>query len=77
MKVTLESTEKIVNIEIDGRIVPARIWEGQTVSGIQCHAYITRICVHKDDDNTEFERELQEHVPPSDAVRSFPLHLIL
>ena len=39
MKVTLESTTKIV--ELNG--VQARIWEGTTEGGIRVHAFITRI----------------------------------
>ncbi|MFA9478536.1 hypothetical protein ACERK3_09530 [Phycisphaerales bacterium AB-hyl4] len=73
MKVQLESTEKIVNI--NG--VPARIWEGHTESGIAVHAYVTRIAVHKDADASEFERELQEHRPPSVDVAGIPARLIL
>lgn len=41
MKITLESTSKIV--ELNG--VPARVWEGKSESGIPCHAFITRIAV--------------------------------
>jgi hypothetical protein len=73
MKVQLHSTEKIV--QING--VPARVWEGITEAGIQCHAYITRIAVHKDDDATEFEKELQEHSPPSADVQAIPLRMII
>lgn len=73
MDMQLTSTTKIV--ELNG--VPARIWEGHTAGGVPCHAFITRIAVHKDDDATEFERELQEHGPPSAAVQAIPLALIL
>lgn len=38
MKVQLHSTEKIVTL--NG--VPARVWEGVTDGGINCHAFITR-----------------------------------
>lgn len=68
MRVTLESTSKIVTIVVDGKEVPARIWEGVTAKGVPCHAYITRILVHKDEDNAEFERDLQEHRPPSPEI---------
>jgi hypothetical protein len=74
MKVTLESTDQIV--DING--VPARVWEGTTAAGIPCHALITRIAVHKNDDATEFERELQETRPPSPALRDvYPARLVL
>lgn len=73
MKVTLESTTKIVTI--NG--VPARIWEGRTAGGVECHAYITRIAVARNDDATEFERDLQEHTPPSENVRAIPMSMII
>jgi len=42
MKITLESTDMIVDVFPDGHLapgkrpVPARIWEGHTETGIQC-----------------------------------------
>jgi hypothetical protein len=74
MKVTLESTSKIV--EING--VPARVWEGKTESGIDVHCFITRVAVHKDDDTSQFERELKENTPPRNAdVQAYPLRMII
>lgn len=67
MKVTLESTDKIVELVTATGAVPARIWEGTTDSGIPCHAFITRIAVHKNDDASQFERELLEQRPPRNA----------
>lgn len=62
MKVTLESTTAIV--EVNG-IVKARLWEGKTESGIEIHAFITRIAVAKEADTSQFDRELEEQRPPS------------
>lgn len=73
MKVTLESTSKIV--ELNG--VPARIWEGHTESGIPVHAFVTRIAVDKSWNHEEFERELEEHRAPSPAMDVYPLKMIL
>lgn len=74
MRVTLESTSRIV--EVNG--VPGRIWEGQTSSGVPCFALITRIAVHKDDDSSQFERELREQRAPSvRAVEAFDARLVL
>lgn len=68
MKVTLENTDRIVELMVgDGQRVPARLWEGVTDSGIPCHAFITRIAVHKDEDASQFERELQEQRAPRAA----------
>jgi hypothetical protein len=65
MKVTLESTDKLVTIRVNSVDVPARLWEGETESGIRCHAFITRIAVHQDLDSSQFERELQAVKPLS------------
>lgn len=74
MKVTLESTDQIV--ELNG--VPARIWEGATENGIPCHALITRIGVSKEADACEFERDLQRTRSPSAALAAaYPLRMIL
>lgn len=73
MKITIENTSKIV--QLNG--VPARVWEGQTDSGIPVHCYITRIAVHNDEDSTQFEKELQECRVPSADVEALPLWLIL
>jgi len=73
MRITIESTTKVVTL--NG--VQARIWEGKTDSGISCHAYITRIGVERTEDQVEFERELQEHRPPSPEIESIPLRLVI
>lgn len=73
MKVTLESTTKIV--ELNG--VPARVWEGETESGVKVHAFITRIAVHKNDDASQFEKELKEQRAPSADVAAIPLRMII
>jgi len=70
MNVELHSTSQIV--DLNG--VPARVWEGQTDSGIPVHAFITRIAAPAEADQAEFERELQQHRPP---IEVYPLRLIL
>lgn len=77
MKVTLESTEKVVQIVVNGTSVPARIWEGKSKKGIACHAYITRIAVANNDDSSEFEKDLTEHKAPTAEIAQIPLRLIL
>lgn len=77
MRVTLESTDKIVELTLNGQTLPARIWEGHTDRGIPCHAYLTRIAVERTQDATEFERDLTEHRPASAAIAAIPLRLIL
>lgn len=74
MKITIEGTTKMA--ELNG--VPARIWEGETESGIKIHCFITRIAIDKDEPRAEeFQKELQEQKPPSAAIQSIPLSLIL
>lgn len=73
MKITIESTTKIVSV--NG--VPARIWEGCSESGIIVHCYVTRIAVPEGEDQEEFKRELQEHAAPSADVEMIPLRVVL
>lgn len=66
MTLTIESTDKIVGLTTNGPIegsdvtVPARIWSGTTGEGVPVYVFITRIAVHKDQDASQFERELVE-----------------
>lgn len=73
MRITLESTTKLV--EVNG--VPARIWEGETESGIPVHAYVTRLAVDEGQNQEDFERELETHRAPSPAVEAISLRLVL
>jgi hypothetical protein len=76
MKIIIENTSKMV--ELNG--VPARVWEGETSTGIPVHCFITRIAIDKDDPTAveQFDRELAEQKPPSPAVdQVYPLRLIL
>jgi hypothetical protein len=77
MKVVLESTTKIVELVTPQGNVPARIWEGKTERGIACHAYVTRIAVHENDDASQFEAELEEHRKPTAPIEAIPLRLVL
>jgi len=73
MEIQLHNTSKVVFL--DG--VPARLWEGQTASGIKIHAYITRIGVERSLDLEEFTKELEETRPPSADLQAIPLRMIL
>jgi len=73
MQIEIESTEKIV--ELDG--VPARVWEGQTKSGIPVHCFVTCISPQTNDNIEQFEQELKEQKAPSPAVAAYPFRLIL
>jgi hypothetical protein len=74
MKVQLESTTAIV--ELNG--MKCRVWEGTTESGVKVHALIPRIAAHKDQDLSQFERELGEQAPPSMEVSHvFPLRMVI
>jgi len=76
MRVTLESTDKIVTVVINGQEVPARVWQGETAGGVACHAYITRIAVANLLDATEFERDLRAQAPMRADVQALPDRLV-
>ena len=64
MEIQLHSTTKVIEFMVDGRPVPARVWEGTTANGIPVHLYITRLAVNSEQDQTKFEAELQSHRAP-------------
>lgn len=73
MEITLHNTTKIVTV----KGVEARIWEGQTASGLRIHAYITRIAVSLLQDQAEFDQELQKASSPTPAVEAISLRLLI
>jgi hypothetical protein len=77
MKITIESTSKIVELVQFGTNIPARVWEGKTESGILVQCLVTRIAALKTDDLSQFERELKETRAPSPDVQAFPMRMIL
>lgn len=79
MKVILESTSETVWIgraDNPERMIPGRIWEGKTESGIYVQAVITRIAAPFESDQTEFQRDLRECVAPA-RNDVFPLRMII
>jgi hypothetical protein len=77
MKVTLTNTSKIVELELRGSVLPARVWEGHTEAGVPVIAFITRIAAERDQDLAEFERDLHEVAPPSAVVQAWPVRMML
>ena len=73
MKVTIESTDKIV--DLNG--VQARIWDGKTDSGIHVHCFVTYISPQTHENIEQFEVELKEQKAPSAEIVSYPLKMIL
>ena len=74
MKITIESTTEVV--ELNG--IQCRVWEGETAAGVKVQVLVPRIAVHKTEDASEFERELQEKLaPPRAEVRAFPARMVL
>lgn len=84
MKITIENTSKIVLLNLNGGEVPARVWQGQTESGIPVQAFITRIAPEipqSDPDidakTVEFEMELTRCADPRTTVQAIPRLLFL
>ena len=84
MKITIESTSKIVEIDNGRALIPARVWQGETESGIPVQCFVTRILPEIPESNpaidallAEFERELQRCVQPRVSVAAIPLRLII
>ena len=64
MLIQIRATDKLTRI--DG--VPVRLWEGITDLGTKCKVFVHLIAVHNDHDSTQFERELNEQLPPGSVV---------
>jgi hypothetical protein len=85
MKVTLQSTRKIVTFETDTGHVEARVWQGETETGVPVQAFITRIAPEIspnepgfDAAQVEFERDLRHTSSPRPAALDvIPARMIL
>lgn len=79
MRITIESTDQVVTIETrNGGRIEARVWQGVTDGGVACQVLVPRIAVHRDADNSAFERELREHPPKGlDGQRAFDLRFFI
>lgn len=84
MKITIESTAKIVTLVVDGAEVPARVWQGETDSGIPVQCLITRIAPEITgsdprfaDVTAAFGRELARQADPRPTVAAIPLRMII
>lgn len=78
MKITIESTTEIVNVQQGKETIPCRLWEGMSAAGTKVFCLIARVAVDKDADARELEIDLDEMKPPSVAgLRVFPARLIL
>lgn len=74
MKLTIESTTRVINV--NG--VPARVWEGTSENGTPVYLAVTRVAVPEGADQAPFQKELQTHKGPSDAaVQCFPLRMVI
>ena len=78
MRITVESTSRVIDIVGPAGTVPARVWEGQSERGVPVAVLITRIAAHLESDQEEFQQDLKETQAPSPhAVEAFPMRLIL
>lgn len=80
MKITIESTSKIVTLKRDKLSdgVQARIWEGETESGIKVHCFISRVAIDENEPRqVEFINELDKCRVPSPEIQAIHSRLIL
>lgn len=79
MKASIESTTTVCEMkDRQGRPFVCRVWQGTSEGGIPFTAYIPVVQVARDEDNSEFERELLEHAPPTAATqRAIDLRMVI
>lgn len=84
MKITIESTTKMVTLMIDGAELPARVWQGETASGIPVVCFVTAIApeIPKGDPGidaltVEFDRDLERYADPRPTVAAIDPRFII
>lgn len=84
MKITIESTSKVVALVENGVEFQARVWQGETESGIPVQCFVTRIAPEIprshpriDELAAEFERELRRMANPRATVEAIPLRMFI
>lgn len=65
MQLMIESTDEITSMEN----VPVRVWRGVTQSGVPCIVFVHRIAVHNSQDQSQFDAELTQKLPPDHVVK--------
>lgn len=73
MEIQLRSSDQLSTV--NG--VAGRMWEGHTANGTPIMAFIARIAVKFDQDQTEFERELQSASVFIDSPGGISLRLLI
>lgn len=78
MKITLQSTDRIVKLQSPAGPpdLDARVWEGHTEGGAAIIAYIPRVAVPQGADFSEVQREL-DATPHTKAEFPVPTRLVL
>jgi hypothetical protein len=78
MKVLLESTTRVVTLVISGEAAAARVWEGETESGLKVHAYVTNLVASESVTEEQFQRELNNsHRAPSSDTDGIAVTLVM
>lgn len=64
MKISIESTDKLTYVNS----IQVRVWKGKTERGVDCLLFVANVGVERNQDHTEFERELTETLPPAVVI---------
>jgi len=80
MKLTIEPTDRIVQLNAADGLVSARIWQGEDEQGTLVHCFIVRVAVPNSaplETHARYAAELLETVPARPDVAAIPLRLII
>jgi hypothetical protein len=79
LRITIDSTDQIVELDCDGGRMPARIWAGATEGGIPVMVLVTRISpqTHDEAANAAFAAELKEQRNPTILRSAIDLRFII
>lgn len=76
MKLTVESTEKVMTLESGQKV---RVWQGETANGVPVLAFVAYVMptIPADDPRqAEFVAELEEHTTPGFVARAIDARFI-
>lgn len=72
MRITVDSTTRIVI----ANGIECRIWQGESQRGIRVQLMVPRIAADAGQDQSEFEAELIENIPPR-GIQAFPFRMLI
>lgn len=74
MRIVMEPTPELYDMEANGTVLPVRIWRGVTEGGVQVECLVASI-IPQDEEGVEgIKKELPDYMVPSREMFKLPPH---